>query len=133
MTRPSPRMSIASVALALAAALSAQEPAPNAASGGDRARMEAWQRASTPGDPHKKLEAIVGTFDAKVRSRLDPSQPPEDSVATSVNSWVLGGRYVEQQFEGTMMGEPFTGIGYTGYDNVQKKYVSASMDTAGTG
>jgi len=126
-------LTIASLALTLAAEASAQESAPKPSSTDDKARMEAWQRASTPGDRHKKLDAIVGTFDTKVRSRLDPSQPPEDSVGTSVNSWVLGGRYVEQQFEGTMMGEPFTGIGYTGYDNVQKKYVSVWMDTAATG
>ena len=133
MTRPLPRIIVAALALAVAAALSAQESGQKPASADDKARMEAWQKASTPGEPHKKLDAIVGTFDAKVRSRLDPSQPPEDSVGTSVNSWVLGGRYVEQQFEGSMMGEPFTGIGYVGYDNVQKKYVSAWMDTAGTG
>ena len=133
MTRAFGRLSMASAAFALAAALGAQESAPKAASSGEKARLEAWQKASTPGEPHKKLEAIVGTFDTRVRSWIDPSKPPEDSVGTSVNTWVLGGRYVEQQFDGTMMGEPFTGIGYIGYDNVQKKYVSAWLDTSGTG
>ncbi len=133
MTRWLPGFALVSLALGLAATVSAQEASPKGGSDEDRARMEAWQRASTPGEAHKRLEAIVGTFDAKVRSRLDPTHPPEDSVATSVNSWVLGGRYVEQQFDGTMMGEPFSGIGYAGYDNIQKKFVSVWMDTAGTG
>src|SRR6476620_10491158 len=31
------------------------------------------------------------------------------------------------------MGQPFSGIGYTGYDNVMKKYVGTWMDTASTG
>ena len=31
------------------------------------------------------------------------------------------------------MGETFNGIGFIGYDNVSKKYVSTWMDTAGTG
>lgn len=132
MIRPFGRLAMVSAALALGAALGAQESAPKAASSGEKARMEAWQKASTPGEPHKKLEALVGTFDTRVRSWLDPAKP-EDSTGTSVNSWVLGGRYVEAQFEGTMMGEPFTGIGYTGYDNVQKKYVSVWLDTSGTG
>jgi hypothetical protein len=99
----------------------------------EKAMMEAWQRAATPGEGHKKLDALVGTFDVKVRSTVDPSRPPEDSVGTSTNSWVLGGRYVEQEFDGEFMGEPYRGIGYTGYDNVQKKFVSVWMDTAGTG
>lgn len=133
MMRPIGRLTMASAALAFAAALGAQETAPKPASSADKTRLEAWQKASTPGEPHKKLDALVGTFDAKVRSWIDPSKPPEDSVGTAVNSWALGGRYVEQQFDGTMMGEPFTGIGYTGYDNVQKKYVSVWLDTSGTG
>ena len=132
MRRSSPGITLVTLALALAASAPAQESAPRAPAE-DKARMVAWQRASTPGEAHKRLEPIVGTFDTKVRSRLDPSKPPEDSVGTSVNSWTIGGRYVEQQFDGTMMGEPFTGIGYMGYDNVQKKYVSVWMDSAGTG
>jgi len=133
MIRPFGKLVLVSAAIALAAALGAQESASKAPSSGDRARLEALQKASTPGEPHKKLDALVGTFDTRVRSWIDPSKPPEDSTGTSVNSWVLGGRYVEQQFEGTMLGEPFTGIGYTGYDNIQKKYVSVWLDTAGTG
>jgi hypothetical protein len=116
--------------LACAASLSAQS-AKDAEK--EKAMMEAWQKAATPTESHKRLEAMVGTFDAKVRSTIDPSQPAQESVATSVNSWVLGGRYVEQQFEGEFMGEPWRGIGYTGYDNIQKKFVSVWMDTAGTG
>lgn len=120
--------------LGFAAALSAQETAKKKAGPPDeKAMMEAFQKASTPGEAHKKLEAMVGTFDAKVRMWMDPSKPPEDSAGTAVNNWVLGNRYVEQRYEGTFMGEPFTGIGYTGYDNVQKKYVGVWMDSAGTG
>ncbi len=127
MTRLFGRITVALLALAFTAASSAQD------ADKEKALMEAWQRASTPGDPHKKLDALVGTFEARVRSTLDPSKPPEDSVGTSVNTWVLGGRYVEQQYEGSFLGEPFNGIGFTGYDNVQKKYVSVWMDTASTG
>ncbi len=129
--------SILVAALGLAEVLSAQEPAKKSATKpappDEKAMMEAWAKASTPGDAHKKLDAIVGTFDTKVRMWMDPSKPPEDSTGTSVASWILGNRYVEQKYEGTFMGEAFNGIGYTGYDNVQKKYVSVWMDNAGTG
>ena len=115
------------LALALAAPLGAQDAEK------EKAMMQAWQKAATPGEGQKRLEPLVGTFDAKMRSTIDPSKPPEDSVGVSTNTWVLGGRYVEQEFDGEFMGEPYRGIGYTGYDNVQKKYVSVWMDTAGTG
>jgi hypothetical protein len=99
----------------------------------EKAAMEAMQKAATPGEQHKKLEAMVGTFDVKVKMWMDPSKPAEESTGTSENTWVLGNRFVQTKHEGTFMGQPFSGIGYTGYDNVTKKYVGTWMDTASTG
>jgi Protein of unknown function (DUF1579) len=99
----------------------------------EKAMMEAMAKAATPGDAHKKLEPFVGTFDAKVTMWADPSKPPEQSAGTSENKWVLGDRWVESQFQGTFMGQPFSGIGYTGYDNVTKQYQGSWMDTMSTG
>jgi hypothetical protein len=131
------RITMAFVFAACVSAATAQEkakkPAAKPTPPDEKAMMEAWQKASTPGEMHKKLDAMVGTFDAKVRTWMDPSKPPEDTAGTSVNSWTLGDRFVEQKYEGTFMGQPFTGIGYVGYDNVKKKYVSVWMDSAGTG
>jgi hypothetical protein len=95
--------------------------------------MEAMQKAATPGDEHKKLEPLVGTFDAKVQMWMAPGQPPQESTGTSETTWVLGGRFLETKYQGTFMGQPFSGIGYTGYDNVTKKYIGTWMDTMSTG
>ncbi len=46
---------------------------------------------------------------------------------------MLGGQFLEQRYTGNSMGMPFEGIGYTGYDNVQRKYVGTWMDSFGTG
>jgi len=94
--------------------------------------MKAWMAVASPGEAHKKLEPIVGTFTVKTKSWMDPSKPPEETVGTSENKWVLGNRYVEQRAEGMMMNQPFSGIGYTGYDNYKKKYVGTWMDSMGT-
>jgi Protein of unknown function (DUF1579) len=124
--------------LALAAALAVSLTAPAGAqdkkkAADEKAAMEAWQKAMTPGDGQKKLEPLVGTFDVKVQTWMDPSRPPDESTGTSVNTWVLGDRFVQMKYEGVFLGGPFNGIGYTGYDNVAKKYVSTWMDTASTG
>jgi hypothetical protein len=95
--------------------------------------MEAWQKAMTPGDGQKRLEPLVGTFEARVRTWMDPSKPPDDTIGTAVNSWALGDRYVQMKYEGVFLGEIFNGIGYTGFDNVSKKYQSSWIDTASTG
>jgi len=49
------------------------------------------------------------------------------------STWVLGNRFVQQNYEGTFMGQPFNGIGYVGYDNTAKKIQSIWMDSAATG
>lgn len=121
------------VVLGLAAGALAQQKAKQSAAPMDeKATMEAWQKAMTPGEGQKKLTPMVGTFETKVRTWMDPTKPPEDTAGSSVNSWVLGDRYVQMKYEGIFMGETFNGIGYMGFDNVSKKYVSTWMDTAGT-
>jgi len=99
----------------------------------EKAMMEAMMKAMTPGDAHKLLDGMVGTFDAKVTSSMDPSKPPEVSNGTSENSWVMGNRYVMQKFTGSFMGMPFQGVGYTGYDNIKKQYWGLWMDNFSTG
>lgn len=94
---------------------------------------EAYMKAMTPGDPHKKLDTFVGTWDTTVLMWMAPGSEPSKNSGVSENRWVLGGRQVEQRFKGTFMGMPFEGIGYTGYDNVRKHYVGTWMDNFSTG
>lgn len=98
-----------------------------------QACMEAWQKAATPAEGHRRLEPLAGMFRTKTTMQMDPSAPPDVTEGTSEHKWVLGGRYLHQSYKGTSMGMPFEGIGYTGYDNVQKKYVGTWMDCFGTG
>jgi hypothetical protein len=119
--------------LALPAAAEEKPKAPEAPKAPSQEEvMKAWMAVASPGEAHKKLEPVVGTFTVKTKSWMDPSKPPEETVGTSENKWVLGNRYVEQRAEGQMMGQPFSGIGYTGYDNYKKKYVGTWMDSMGT-
>lgn len=99
----------------------------------EKAMMAAWQKYMTPGDAHKLLGSMVGTFDTKVSSWMAPGAPPMVSTGVSQNQWVLGGRYLQENFSGTFMGQPFQGIGYTGYDNAKKQYFGTWMDNMSTG
>lgn len=97
-----------------------------------KAAMEMMMKLATPGEAHKKLDVLVGTWQVKNSMWMAPGQPPMVSEGTSEQKWVLGGRFIEQRVEGTFMNMPFTGLGYTGYDNYKKKYLAVWMDTAGT-
>ena len=115
------------------AALAAeQDKKPAQPSPDEKAMMEAWMKAATPGEMHKKLDSMIGTWDAKVSSWQAPGTEPAVSTGTSESSWALGGRFVQENFTGSFMGQPFHGIGYTGYDNVKKQYISSWMDDMGT-
>jgi hypothetical protein len=121
-----------------AAAEEARKPA-NAAQASDaapamdeKAMMDAWTKVATPGEAHQWLEPLVGKWDATITMWMAPGAPPQQSTGSAENSWVLGGRFVEQRYQGNFMGQPFTGLGYTGYDNYKNKYVSSWMDTMGT-
>lgn len=46
---------------------------------------------------------------------------------------LLDGRFLYQEFNGQMVGRPFNGIGIDSYDNMRKRYVTAWMDSMGTG
>lgn len=110
----------------------AAKPAAPAGAPNQDEMMKAWMAFATPGPAHKALEAVVGTFTTKTTASMDPTKPAEVTEGVSENKWVLGGRFVEQRFEGKAMGQPFSGIGYTGYDNYKKEYVGTWMDSMGT-
>ncbi len=135
MTRSwTPKLLALAAAVAAAAVAQAEEAKKAGGKPPDpKAMEEAMAAAATPGEPHKKLEPLVGTFEAHVKTWMDPSKPAEESTGTSENRWVLGNRFVESHFEGTFMGKPFSGMGWTGYDNVAKKYVGTWIDSMGTG
>jgi hypothetical protein len=109
-----------------------QKKAP-AMSAQEQADMQKMMAAATPGEPHKKLATMVGTWDATVTMWTAAGAPPMTSTGVSTNKAVLGGRFIEEEFNGNFMGAPFSGVGYTGYDNVTKQYVGTWMDTMSTG
>lgn len=123
---------IAVAALAIGAQETPKKTTPAAGKMDEKAMMEMMAKYSTPGPEHKALEAWVGTWDTTAKMWMDPSAPPQESKGVAENKMALGGRFLEQSFEGTFMNQPFTGRGYVGYDLYKKQYVSTWMDTMGT-
>lgn len=95
--------------------------------------MKKIEAAGTPGAAHKVLEPFVGEWNAEVKMFMDPSAPPNVTKATAKGTWVMGGRFVQQEFKGEFMGKAFHGLAFTGYDNTRKKYNSFWIDDMSTG
>jgi hypothetical protein len=98
-----------------------------------KAEMDAYMKAGTPGAPHQSLASTAGTYEAKVKSWHDPNGPAQESTGTATRTMSLGGRVLVEEFSSTMMGTPFTGHGMMGYDNVTGKYWSTWNDSMSTG
>lgn len=95
--------------------------------------MAKWQEYATPGENHKALDALVGSWDYTVKFWETPESEPSESTGTSEIQWILGGRYIQQTTKGMAMGQEFEGMGFMGYDNAKKEYVSVWVDNMGTG
>jgi hypothetical protein len=94
--------------------------------------MEIYRKVATPGAPHKILAGMAGSWNTRGRFWMEPDKPPVESAGRSEQKMVLDGRFLQQEFTGDMMGNPFTGLGFCGYDNHTGKFVSTWMDTMGT-
>jgi len=97
----------------------------SAKAGADKEEMmKKAEAAATPGPGHKALEQFVGNWKCEVKCWMEPGGEPNVSQATAKASWALNGRFLEEDFQGEMMGKPFRGRSLTGYDNTKQTFNS---------
>lgn len=89
--------------------------------------MPAWMR---PAPEHKALERLVGNWEVdSVFHMGPPGTEPMKSKGKAVGKSILGGHFVDQEYESEMMGQPFKGRLTVGFDTVAKEYVSCWVDS----
>lgn len=84
------------------------------------------QQPPTPGPEHKKLEALVGEWDAVM------SVGGQESKGVAKYKMALGGFWLVSDFKGEVGGGEFLGHGIDGYDVVKKKYTAYWFDSMST-
>lgn len=94
--------------------------------------MERAQKFTQPGEHHAFLRRFLGSWDTELRFAMEGmNMPPETGSAEF--SWLMEGRWLQQETEGTMFGKPTRWYSIIGYDNMKMSYVVtsvSSMDTA---
>ena len=98
-----------------------------------QAMMELWKKMAMPGEPHKLFATLAGSWTTTSKEWMEPGKPPTESTGTAEIKMLLDGRFLYQEYNSQMMGQPFSGIGIDAYDNMTKKYVTAWLDSMGTG
>ena len=98
-----------------------------------QAMIATWHKYALPSDNHKILEPLVGTWRHVAKWWMTPESQPETSKGMNETKWEMGGRYLLNVVKGTSMGQPFEGMGLTGFDNGRQAYQTIWMDNMGTG
>ena len=124
----------------------AEEPKTNDATASpqmsDAEMMAKMMELSKLSENHKLLAQLAGTWTYSVKMWMAPDAPPMESKGRAVRKPIMEGRYFVANFtsemkmpgeDGKMKNFEFKGTSIEGYDNVQKKFVSAWCDNMGTG
>ena len=96
------------------------------------ALVDTWVRHAMPGEHHKLLGKLVGRWDIVVRYRMNAETPVVESAGTCTRKWILGGRFVLEEFDGGNLGLPFQGLSIYGYDAFTERYTCVWVDTTST-
>lgn len=91
-----------------------------------------FDKYAMPGENHRLMEPMIGEWEETVVMWFAPEAPPVTMEASMTAEWILDGRWVRSEHRGTMMGQPFHGIGLDGYDSYREEYVSIWMDNMST-
>lgn len=97
------------------------------------AQMKVWMDYATPGSPHKMMADETGTWNCDMTFWEEEGGKPEKASSTANIKMILGGRYQEASYQGTMMGQPFEGKSTLAYNNASKEYTTTFIDNMGTG
>jgi hypothetical protein len=94
--------------------------------------MAAYMELAKPGEEHKLLESLVGTWNMDGKMWMQPEAEPMAFKGESVNKMILGGRFLlteSKSGEGDMYTETFN---LACFDRRHKKYTTIGLDTWGT-
>jgi hypothetical protein len=88
-----------------------------------------------PGAEHKQLEPLIGTFEGTVKFWMAPDQSPMETKGKVTREWTLDNHFVKEQVDGDPMepgGTPFKGLGFVGYNTIDKNFESAWFENHAT-
>ncbi|MEZ5977584.1 MAG: DUF1579 family protein [Planctomycetota bacterium] len=108
------------------------EPAANrpVAPQDDEQMAEMWAAAAkyiNPGEHHALLAELIGEWDVESRMFMGPQGGPP-SAGKAVTRWKIEGRWLESDFDGTLMGMPLRDVQWLGYDNMKQSYVMTRIN-----
>jgi hypothetical protein len=97
-----------------------------------RPLQEDWMQASKPGESHRRLTDLAGTWKGVARTPGEGDKWTESPATLELRS-ILGGRFLLEQASCELFGETLEWVGLYGFDAEQGRYVATWCDNFGTG
>jgi hypothetical protein len=88
-------------------------------------------KSDAPSPVHKHLNVFVGSWDVATKFKMGEKE--SEGRAKCEAKWILDGRFVQQDYQSKLQGQPFSVLQILGYDNEKKKSVEIMMDSMKTG
>lgn len=86
---------------------------------------------NAPGEEHRKLEVLAGTWDVTLSLPAGPGRHVE-GTATCRGAWTLDGRFLRQEYTSTFNDKPLTVVRYLGFDRHRGVYVEIQFESTHT-
>jgi hypothetical protein len=78
---------------------------------------------------HQHIQAMVGKWEGITKTWFEPNVVADESPMTGTITSILGGRFLQYQYQGSMQGNPFEGMATIGYDLAYLKFQVAWTDS----
>lgn len=90
------------------------------------------KKAEGPGPEHAALAKLAGEYTTVSRFRVKPGESGQESKGTAKLTSILGGRFLDEEAKGELMGQPTTSRHMYGYNAEAKKYEGSWVYSAST-
>jgi hypothetical protein len=97
------------------------------------AEQKALEAYAKPGTQHKLMGLETGTWSNDMMFWAAEGATPTKATSACEIKMIMGGRYQEMNYSGTVMDVPFEGKCILAFDNATHMYTSTWIDNMGTG
>lgn len=98
-----------------------------------QAQLDAMTKAGEPGAQHKHIEQFAGQWYTLVKQFSPDGAVQSEDKGSTVCKMVMGGRFLQSEYEGRFMGSPTRGGGLMGFNNAERRVESTWAESLGTG
>jgi hypothetical protein len=97
---------------------------------GANANLPASTRLAMPGEKHAWLQPLVGKWNIEMLVWPAPGAAPIVSKELqATREWILGGRYLKEELNGTFAGNPSSRTAIMSYNNLEERFELVTIDT----